>query len=520
MDLVPRLKAGYPCLVIETVEDKKTLQEVVRQAFTLGSSGDPIFKKVYVWSVTMGMQEIAYTKDWEKKFKVLTTKRDEDIDLYTLLPKLTTERYKDSIMVFLDAHLFRVEDDPQLNRMFKDLISNAEEVLGSCIVFLGVRFDPPPEWSKRATIIEYGLPTRSDLSQVLDGSIKSIENGGADKIKLKEDDREKIVTSALGMTTFEASNAFPLSFIEVDRIDPEIVMREKMMAVKKSGFMKFIPNAITFEDIGGVEVLKDWVRKRRSAYSIKAKDFGLPPPRGILLVGIPGSGKSYVAKSVGFILGLPTLQMDYGSVFSSLVGESERKMREAITLAEAVSPCVFWVDEIDKAVSGAKSDLDSGVSRRVLGYFLTWMQERDPEKPVFVVATANQVSHLPPELLRKGRFDEIFAVNLPNEMERREIFKIHINKRGRKVEKFNTSHLASLADEFTGSEIEESVISGLFEAFDSGKELNDDHIIKAIEETIPLSKSMKDDIDRLKDWIGKRARDASAPFEGMGRTVK
>jgi len=520
LNLVGHFQAGYPCIVVETQEDKKALQEIIKQAFTLDSNKKPLFDKVFLWSITKGLQEIGYSEDWENKFKVLSAIRDEQIEIYQLLPTLSTERYKNSLFVFQDVHMSRIEDDPQLNRLFKDLISDCEEVLNSCVIFLGVKFTPPAEWEKMASITECGLPTREELGRVLNGSIESIEKGGGSKIKLTQEERERIISAALGMTTYEAANAFPLAFIETGFIDPEVVMREKMAAVKKSGYMKFIPHETTFEDIGGLDVLKGWVRKRKSAYSIKAKDFGLSAPRGLLLLGIPGSGKSYTAKAIGFILGLPTLQMDYGSVFSSLVGESERKIRDAIALAEAVSPCVFWIDEIDKAVSGSKSDLDSGVSRRVLGYFLTWMQERDPNKPVFVVATANQVAHLPPELLRKGRFDEIFALNLPNEDERDEIFKIHIKKRKRDANDFKTRHFANLTADFTGSEIEECIVSAMFDAFDEKcKDFEGKHVVKAIQETIPLSKSMKDDIDSLKKWIGSRARDASLHFKGTGRSV-
>lgn len=509
LDLVPYFKAGYPAIAIETHEDKRALQECIEQGFTLLSSKEPIFKQVLVWSVTKGFQTINYSMNWQEKLDMEVG--DEQNALEEAIPVLMSNdnKYEHSLIVFQDVHLFQMSEYPVLNRLFKELISHCEEVIHSCVIFLGVEFNPPKEWEKYVTVLEYGLPGEEDLNKVLDDSIESIQSGTGVKIEVENGERDALIQAAKGLTIAECANAFPYSYIKSGRLDVDIVRQSKMAAIKKSGYMRFIPNETTFGDVGGVEELKEYFRKRREAFTKKAREFGLPHPRGVLLVGIPGTGKSLSIKAISFVLNLPILRLDFGSLMSSLVGESERHMREAIGMAEAVSPCILFCDEMEKGMSGSRGDLDSGVSRRMAGYFLTWMQERNPDKPVYVAATCNQVETLPPEMLRKGRFDEIFAIDLPNEDERIEIFKIHILKKSRKPDKFNLVQLARESESFTGAEIEECVNSGLFEAFDDDKDLSDNHILKAISETIPLAKSMKSDIDRLREWIGKRARNAS-----------
>jgi len=517
LDLVSYYKSGYSALAIETHEDKRALQECVQQAFTLLSDGkEPIFKRVLVWSSTKGFQTINYSENWQEKLDM--DNGDEQNELEAALPILMSDddKYEHSLIVFQDVHLYPMNEYPVLNRLFKELIAYCEEVIHSCVIFLGVEFKPPKEWEKCVTVLEYGLPGEGDLNKVLDDSIESIQSGTGVKIEVENGERDALIQAAKGLTIAECANAFPYSYIKAGRLDVEIVRQAKMAAIKQSGFMCFIPNDTTFSDIGGVEELKEYFRKRREAFTKRAREFGLPYPRGILLVGLPGCGKSLSIKAISFVLNLPILRLDFGSLMSSLVGESERHIREAIGMAEAVSPCILFCDEMEKGLSGSRGDLDSGVSRRMAGYFLTWMQERNPDKPVYVAATCNQVETLPPEMLRKGRFDEIFAIDLPNEDERIEIFKIHINKRGRKPSKFKLVQLARESESFTGAEIEECVNSGLFEAFDEGKKLGNRHILKAISETIPLAKSMKADIDRLREWIGKRARNASKVVKKKG----
>jgi SpoVK/Ycf46/Vps4 family AAA+-type ATPase len=256
-------------------------------------------------------------------------------------------------------------------------------------------------------------------------------------------------------------------------------------------------------------VLKDWLVKRSAAFTAEARAFGLPAPKGVLLLGVQGCGKSLCAKAVASQWRLPLLRFDMGRMFGSLVGSSEENVRRAIAVAESVAPAILWVDEIDKAFAGAQGSgaSDGGTTARVFGTFLTWLSEKTA--PVFVVATANDISQLPPELMRKGRLDEIFFVDLPAEAERAEIFRVHLAKRGRDPEAFDLATLATAATEFSGAEIEEAINSALYEAFSDAGELTTDHILGAIRETVPLARTMDEQISRLRAWADGRARNAS-----------
>jgi SpoVK/Ycf46/Vps4 family AAA+-type ATPase len=258
-------------------------------------------------------------------------------------------------------------------------------------------------------------------------------------------------------------------------------------------------------DVGGLSNLKDWLVKRGRGFDKGAKDFGLTYPRGILLLGIPGTGKSLTAKAIGNEWHFPLLRLDMGKIFGGIVGESEKNIREALNIAEAIAPSILWIDEIEKGMSGISSsgNTDGGTTARVLGTFLTWMQEKT--KPVFVVATANDISQLPPELLRKGRVDEIFFVDLPTEKEREEIIKIHLTKKNRKPEKFKIQELAKQSKGFSGAELEEVVKEALFQAYDEEKEITDGHISAAIDKTFPLSRTMHETIEKMRKWAESRA---------------
>ena len=265
--------------------------------------------------------------------------------------------------------------------------------------------------------------------------------------------------------------------------------------------------------VGGMADLKDWLRKRGLAFTERARRFGLPEPRGLLLLGVQGGGKSLVAKSVASLWKLPLLRLDMGKVFSEMVGSSEHNIRVALRLAESVAPCVVWLDELEKGISGLGSSnrSDAGTAARVFGSFLVWMQEKTA--PVFVIATSNDISSLPPELLRKGRFDEIFFVDLPSRSERREILSIHLARRHRDPTRFDLERLAGEMEGFSGAEIEQVIISGLYDAFEAERELTDDDLLRNVRQTIPLSQTMKEQITGLRNWARTHARSASTSVE-------
>ncbi|HEU4753184.1 MAG TPA: AAA family ATPase, partial [Armatimonadota bacterium] len=275
-------------------------------------------------------------------------------------------------------------------------------------------------------------------------------------------------------------------------------------------------------DVGGLDILKDWVRKRTQSFGQRARDFGLPAPRGILLLGVQGCGKSLSAKAVASQWRLPLLRLDVGKVFGGIVGQSEENMRRAIRMSESIAPTILWLDELEKGFAGTQSSgiSDGGTTARVFASFITWLQEKTA--PVFVVATANRIEDLPPELMRKGRFDEIFFVDLPGEEERQEIFEIHIRKRKRNPENFDLRQLAAASVGFSGAEIEQVIVGALYDAFDQGRDITTEDLLANIHASVPLSRTMKEQISELRTWASTRARNASSqtekrpvPVEGM-----
>jgi SpoVK/Ycf46/Vps4 family AAA+-type ATPase len=314
----------------------------------------------------------------------------------------------------------------------------------------------------------------------------------------------------------EAENVFAKSLVEKHAFDVDVILSEKEQIIRKSGILEYYPFSEHIGDVGGLDLLKDWMEKRTVAFTEKARAFGLPSPRGVLLLGVQGCGKSLSAKAIGSLWRLPLLRLDVGRIFAGIVGSSEENMRKAIRVAESVAPCILWLDELEKGFSGTQSSgmSDGGTTSRVFGTFLTWMQ--DKQAPAFVVATSNDVTALPPELLRKGRFDEIFFIDLPAKEERKQIFTIHLRKRKRNPEDFDLDRLAEATPGFSGAEIEAVVVDALYDAFDSLREGGDEHeidtdtIIAAAHNTVPLSMTMRERIEDLREWAATRARAASS----------
>ena len=304
-----------------------------------------------------------------------------------------------------------------------------------------------------------------------------------------------------------------MAVVETRGIDPKVIAREKARTLKRNGLVEVVEATTSLDDIGGIRQLQEWLQRRGGAFSASAKAYGLPAPKGLLIVGIPGTGKSLTAKATAGAFGLPLLRLDMGRVFGGIVGQSEANLRSVIQTAEAIAPCVLWIDEIEKGFSGSKSSgsTDGGTSSRVFGSFLSWMQEKD--QPVFVVATANDVSKLPPEFLRKGRFDEMFFVDLPDAQERAQIWDIVIKRHGRRPADFDTVVLSRACEQFTGAEIEAVFIDALHEAYAEGREPGPKDILDAMAHTVPLAQLMDGQIGALRHWAKGRARDAGAPVK-------
>jgi hypothetical protein len=406
-----------------------------------------------------------------------------------------------TLILLRDLHLFLQDPNPILIRKFKDVLQEAK-TKSKTLIILGCRMVLPPELEREITIIEFALPGKAELGQVLDGIIESAKLSA-----LADRDRDDAaLDAACGLTTIEAENAFALSVVEAAGVLPAIIARQKAQAVKKSGLLEIVQTNESLESIGGLDVLKTWLLKRKEAFSQRAAQYGLPMPKGLLIVGIPGTGKSLTAKATVSVFGVPLLKLDAGRIFAGLVGQSESNLRSVIQTAEAIAPCCLWIDELEKGFAGSKSSgaTDGGTSARVFGSFISWMQEK--QAPVFIVATANDVSQLPPEMLRKGRFDELFFVDLPSQAEREAIWTIQIAKYSRDPKDFDIVQLARATDGLTGSEIENVFIEALYAAFDEENEPTDLTIAQVLTEFVPLSKLMAEQIAVLKNWAKGRAR--------------
>jgi SpoVK/Ycf46/Vps4 family AAA+-type ATPase len=381
------------------------------------------------------------------------------------------------------------------------------------LVIVGPTLQLPFELQKEVTVVEFDLPDQGELGDLLDRTLAEVNEATGRSLQVPAESRERILTAASGLTLNEAENVFAKTLVISGRLteaDLPIILSEKEQTIRKSGLLEYYHADADLHQVGGMDVLKDWLDKRSVAFEERAKQHGLPAPKGVLLIGVQGCGKSLAAKAIAGVWGLPLLRLDVGRLFNSLVGSSEENVRTAIRVAESVAPAVLWVDEIEKSMSGSQSSAytDGGTSARVLSTFLTWLQEKS--SPVFVVATANSIEQLPPELLRRGRLDETFFVDLPDASERREIFRIHLEKRDRDATGFNLDRLADGTEGFSGAEIEQCVIAGLFDAYSANTPLTVEILERCAWDTVPLSRMMKEPIDRLREWAEGRARRASS----------
>ena len=292
----------------------------------------------------------------------------------------------------------------------------------------------------------------------------------------------------------------------LDVRDIELVLEEKKAIIATSGALEYVEPDVRPDDVGGLTVLKEWLRLRERTFGAAARDFGLPAPKGIALIGLPGTGKSLTAKTIGAMWGVPLLRMDVGAIYSSYMGESEKRARRALKLAESIAPCVVWIDEMEKALSAGGND--NGTSSRVLGTLLTWMSEKTA--PCFVVATANDIAALPPELLRRGRFDEIFFLDLPSAAEREEILAVHVRRSGRDPAAHDLASVAAVTEGFVGAELAQTVHDALIHAFDAHRDLVDDDLLTCAGGVVPLAVSQRERIASLRSWLAEgRARPAS-----------
>jgi SpoVK/Ycf46/Vps4 family AAA+-type ATPase len=504
------IRARYPVLYIVSWEEERVEQAI-------GEIACQRNKKLFVWSSSSGMvQRYLAAPNAPPQPKEDTSRRPsrKEVDERTRDPQVVLsaiqEYVEPAIFILRDMHPYL--NDPGVARKLRD-VASAIKSSYKTVILVSPTLKLPFELQKDITVLDFDLPEVADLEKLLDARVKELKESTNIEIKVDPKAKERILYAARGLTLNEAENVFAKTLVMARKLTEEeipIILSEKEQAIRKSGLLEYYRPQEQLTDVGGLDLLKDWLRKRTLAFGDRAKEFGLPAPKGVLLLGVQGCGKSLCAKAVASLWRLPLLRLDVGKVFSDLVGSSERNVREAIKVAESVSPSILWVDEIEKAFAGTQSSSfsDAGTTARVFGTFLTWLQEK--EASVFVIATANNIQMLPAELLRKGRLDEIFFVDLPTRAERSAILGIHLQRRGRKPEEFDLDQLAGACEGFSGAEIEEAIVSALYDVFDANVPLDTDHLLKSLRETVPLSTTMKEDIDNLREWAEGRARKASS----------
>jgi len=491
------IRARYPILYVISSEETRVQHMVVEIAKQRQ-------KKVFEWSYSIGIVP-AGTSIQSQKHRNAATK-----DPLAALDQVI-EQVEPAIFIFKDFHPFLTKNNFAVIRKLKEIALHLKNSFKT-IILVSPTLEIPTELDKEITVLNFPLPNREDLATLLDKIVEEVKQFKQVKIELDEAGRERLLQAALGLTLGEAENVFAKIIVKDERLsgeDVNEVFAEKQQIIRKSGLLEYYATTESFSQVGGMSVLKDWLQKRASSFTDQARAFGLPAPKGILLLGVQGCGKSLCAKAVSSLWQQPLLRFDMGRMFGSLVGSSEENVRKAISVAESVAPAILWVDEIDKAFAGSQGSgsTDGGTTARVFGTFLTWLSEKT--SPVFVVATANDISQLPPELMRKGRLDEIFFVDLPSEAEREEIFRIHIAKRGREPKNCDLKALVEASKDFSGAEVEEAIISALYDAFYAQQELATEHILEALRQTVPLAKTMDEQINRLRTWTEGRARNAS-----------
>lgn len=514
------LLARYPIVHVSTYEEDRALSAIEDVAQTVKQT--PIY-----WSTSRGVFSPDDKKPgrWRKGSFGL-----EDLTAAIEAFEKRARSREPVLFILLDPHpyLSQAGTNPIYRRRLKDLSVNirTQGYHANCLL-VAPAFEIPHELEKEITIVDFPLPDRDEIARYVGEFIKKI--GAVKSVEVSKDPEllKGLVDASLGLTLIEVESALAKAVVQdraLDMSDIQRIFSQKRQTIRKSGVLEYFDTRdLSVDDIGGLEVLKRWLEIRKLAFSHEARDFGIQVPKGVLLTGVPGCGKSLTAKCVAASWGLPLIRLDMGKIYSSLVGSSEEHMRTAIQTCEAVAPCVLWIDEIEKGLTaGTRYIGDSGVSLRVLSSFLTWLQEK--VAPVFVFATANQIALLPPEVLRKGRFDEIFFVDLPIDRERREILEIHIRAVHRDPTQFDLDELVSLSGpknfgddiSMTGAEIAAWVNESLTLAFHRKTQTNDpsmdltmDHFRRVVERTVPLATLRRADIQGMRTWADQNAINAS-----------
>lgn len=507
-------KARFSFVYIPTWEEIRIIDLITKIANNVKTIKTK--RDVFIWSSTDGLKKNL------KNGQESVNNAENPIDALSFIDNYNNP----AILILKDIHqllaLNNRNADYKLIRKIRDVAGSLKNAEASKnVVIIAPSLVLPLELQKDITVVDFDLPTLDEIKNLLNEMIEMNEGSGI-LIDLQEDEKEVLCKAAQGLTLQEAENAFARAMVSKGQLtinELDVILDEKCQVIKKTGILEFIKSDFNMNDVGGLENLKKWLIKRNNSWLGKAqKDYNLPAPKGVLITGVPGCGKSLTAKAMSALWQLPLLRLDVGKIFSGLVGSSEENMRKAIQTAEAVAPSILWIDEIEKGFGGNGGERDGGTATRVFGTFLTWMSEKT--KPVFVIATANNINALPSEMLRKGRFDEIFFVDLPTKAERKVIFKLHLEKRlkGSISKNFAITddllnRLSETTEGFVGAEIEQVVISALFEAFSENRSLQEEDLYKVIKNTVPLSTTQSEQILAIREWANERAVAATAHDE-------
>ena len=509
-DLKIYIRARYPVLYLVSGEEERVSR-------MLRGIGADLQKKVYFWSCSNGFEGASIKNDLLDGPKPMyagpvdfgeSSANSPGTKTPTGALDFVLNSAERAIFVLQDFHPYF--DDPAVVRRLRDVITNLKKSFKTLFLVSPV-LKVPEEIDRDVTVMDIPLPDEKELQVLLRSFLDSVKSDGRISVTEDRDLFERVSRAALGLSESQAANVFARAAVNDRRFTAEdlpLILAEKKQVLRKTGILEFFEHQESLGSVGGLDTLKGWLGSRKDAFGDKARAYGLPQPKGLLMLGVQGCGKSLTAKAIAATWKLPLLRLDVGSLFSSYIGASEANMRKVILTAEGLAPVVLWVDEIEKGFAGMKGggNADAGASMRVFSTFLTWMQEKT--KPVFVIATANRIADLPPELLRKGRFDEIFFIDLPSAKEREEIFRIHLTKRRRDAARFDLKALGAAAKNFNGAEIEESIVAAMYRGFSADREIAQADVIQSVTETVPLAATMAEEIDALRQWAKGRARPA------------
>ena len=486
-ELTLLLKARYPVIFINTIEEDR-VEYVIRKYIKTSLN-----RSIYTWDFVDGYTNNPNNEGFAKR---------NPLQALELVERLTSE----TPAIFLLKDFNQFLNDISISRKLKNL-GRILKLQPKTIIIIGSDFNIPKELQDLISVMQFQLPVETEISQELTRLIDSLN------IKIDSQLFENLTQACQGLSLERIRRVLSKIIATHKTIDENsisILLSEKKQIISQTEILEYWSANEKITNIGGVENLKEWLKKRKTSFSIQASNYGLPTPRGLLLVGIQGTGKSLTAKAIATEWQLPLLKLDVGKLFGGIVGESESRLRQMIEVAETLAPCILWIDEIDKAFSNSESKGDSGTSNRVLATFISWLSEKT--KPVFVVATANNIDLLPLEIIRKGRFDEIFFLDLPQKDEREQIFKIHIQEfRPNSWDSFDYEKLAQLSESFSGAEIKQSIIEGMYHAFYEQREFETNDICLALNQLIPLAELESSQTVKLQNWASSgRIRLASS----------